>query len=197
MVKEEKLAKEREEGKPEKKKRRRKPNVGPSSSAGEAIEKMLQEKKISTKINYEVLKSLNSTPKTEEAKETAPKEDQTGNEPSTPTSPDIIKEPCAKRPKIMPNRRPRIKKDEVGIPIFEDKKEEPKPEEVKIKPLDDDHPVLAQEEVEEDYEDDSFVAEDSRVDESEVGMLQMLQQHRDDGDEADVVFGTGYDEEDY
>jgi len=29
-------------------------------SPGEAIEKMLQEKKISTKINYEVLKSLNT-----------------------------------------------------------------------------------------------------------------------------------------
>lgn len=30
------------------------------SSLGEAIEKMLQEKKISSKINYEVLKSLNN-----------------------------------------------------------------------------------------------------------------------------------------
>lgn len=31
---------------------------------GEAIEKMLQEKRISTKINYEVLKSLSITPTT-------------------------------------------------------------------------------------------------------------------------------------
>lgn len=80
-VKEEKLAKEKEEGKPEKKKRRRKPNIGPSSSASEAIEKMLQEKKISTKINYEVLKSLN-TPvkfeKPEEPKEIVPKEEIIG-----------------------------------------------------------------------------------------------------------------------
>lgn len=61
LVKEEKLAKEKEEGKPEKKKRRfqrKKANIGPSNSAGEAIEKMLQEKKISSKINYDVLKSL-------------------------------------------------------------------------------------------------------------------------------------------
>lgn len=59
-AKEERLAREKEEGKPEKKKRRvsRKKNIGPSSTAGEAIEKMLQEKKISTKINYEILKTL-------------------------------------------------------------------------------------------------------------------------------------------
>ncbi|PSN31283.1 hypothetical protein C0J52_22286 [Blattella germanica] len=61
--KEEKLAKEKEEGKPEKKKRKpnqRKPrSSNAANSAGEAIEKMLQEKKISSKINYDVLKSLN------------------------------------------------------------------------------------------------------------------------------------------
>ncbi|KAI8130650.1 hypothetical protein FF38_05020 [Lucilia cuprina] len=58
--KEERLAKEREEGKPEKKKRKpRKKVIGPSTTAGEAIEKMLQEKKISTKINYDILRSLN------------------------------------------------------------------------------------------------------------------------------------------
>ncbi|XP_037950894.1 transcription factor IIIB 90 kDa subunit isoform X1 [Teleopsis dalmanni] len=57
--KEERLAKEREEGKPEKKKRKpRKKCIGPSSSASEAIEKMLQEKKISNKINYDILRSL-------------------------------------------------------------------------------------------------------------------------------------------
>lgn len=56
---EERIAKEREEGKPEKKKRKaRKKVIGPSSSAGEAIEKMLQEKKISSKINYDILKTL-------------------------------------------------------------------------------------------------------------------------------------------
>lgn len=59
-AKEERLAREKEEGKPEKKKRRvsRKKNIGPSNTAGEAIEKMLQEKKISSKINYEILKTL-------------------------------------------------------------------------------------------------------------------------------------------
>lgn len=59
-AKEERLAREREEGKPEKKKRRvtRKKIIGPSNTAGEAIEKMLQEKKISSKINYDILKTL-------------------------------------------------------------------------------------------------------------------------------------------
>lgn len=56
------MAKEKEEGKPEKKKRKnvkKKSNTTPANSAGEAIEKMLQEKRISSKINYDVLKSLN------------------------------------------------------------------------------------------------------------------------------------------
>ncbi|XP_055584913.1 transcription factor IIIB 90 kDa subunit isoform X2 [Uranotaenia lowii] len=69
--KEERLAKEREEGKPEKKKRKifRKKAIGPSNSAGEAIEKMLQEKKISSKINYDILKALTDSaePKAPEA----------------------------------------------------------------------------------------------------------------------------------
>ncbi|XP_011301532.1 transcription factor IIIB 90 kDa subunit [Fopius arisanus] len=58
---EEKRLKEKEEGKPERKKRKAggKKKTGPANTAGEAIEKMLQEKRISTKINYEVLKSLN------------------------------------------------------------------------------------------------------------------------------------------
>lgn len=58
--KEERLAKEKEEGKPEKKRRRasKKRHIGPSNTAGEAIEKMLQEKKISNKINYDILKAL-------------------------------------------------------------------------------------------------------------------------------------------
>lgn len=68
-AKEERLAREREEGKPEKKKRRvtRKKVIGPSNTAGEAIEKMLQEKKISSKINYDILKTL-TEPQLDESK---------------------------------------------------------------------------------------------------------------------------------
>ena len=59
----ERLAKEKEEGKPEKKKRKttrrnKSSAAGVANTAGEAIEKMLQEKKLSSKINYDVLKNL-------------------------------------------------------------------------------------------------------------------------------------------
>ncbi|EEB17083.1 transcription factor IIIB 70 kDa subunit, putative [Pediculus humanus corporis] len=66
---EEKLAKEKECGKPEKKRKKysskKSKNAPAANSAGEAFEKMLQEKKMSTKINYDVLKSL-MLPKTSE-----------------------------------------------------------------------------------------------------------------------------------
>ncbi|XKL63690.1 hypothetical protein PGB90_006054 [Kerria lacca] len=57
---EEKLNKEREDGKPDKKKKRQKKNKGNgAATAGEAVEQVLREKKISNKLNYDVLKSLN------------------------------------------------------------------------------------------------------------------------------------------
>ncbi|XP_063296180.1 transcription factor IIIB 90 kDa subunit [Pelobates fuscus] len=71
-AKEERIAKEKELGiykeqKPKKPSKRRAPIQ--ASTAGEAIEKMLEQKKISSKINYDVLRDLNSkvssTPKQE------------------------------------------------------------------------------------------------------------------------------------
>ncbi|KAJ8410378.1 hypothetical protein AAFF_G00203590 [Aldrovandia affinis] len=61
--KEERIAKEKELGiykeqKPKKALRRREPIH--ASTAGEAIERMLEQKKISSKINYDVLRDLNS-----------------------------------------------------------------------------------------------------------------------------------------
>ncbi|KAL7638884.1 UNVERIFIED_CONTAM: hypothetical protein RMT77_010418 [Armadillidium vulgare] len=50
------------EGKPVKQKKvykKRQKNTGPANTAGEAIEKMLQDKKLSNKINYDVLRNLN------------------------------------------------------------------------------------------------------------------------------------------
>ncbi|XP_077122228.1 transcription factor IIIB 90 kDa subunit [Ranitomeya variabilis] len=75
--KEERIAKEKELGiykeqKPKKSIKRRAPIQ--ASTAGEAIEKMLEQKKISSKINYDVLRDLNSkggsTPKHEKTEET-------------------------------------------------------------------------------------------------------------------------------
>lgn len=84
-AKEERLAREREEGKPEKKKRRasRKKNIGPSNTAGEAIEKMLQEKKISTKINYEILKALTAPSAINDSKADDINEETIDSTPST------------------------------------------------------------------------------------------------------------------
>ncbi|KAJ7330777.1 transcription factor TFIIIB subunit brf1 [Desmophyllum pertusum] len=64
--KEEKEARDREEGNNQEPKKKRKPYkkkvpTGPASTAGEAIEKMLVEKKISSKINYEVLRDLETS----------------------------------------------------------------------------------------------------------------------------------------
>lgn len=76
-AREERLAKEKEEGKSDKKRRKvqRKKNLGPSHSAGEAIEKMLQEKKISNKINYDILKTL-TAPKSVETITTKEEQDE-------------------------------------------------------------------------------------------------------------------------
>lgn len=42
-----------------------------------------------------------------------------------------------------------------------------------------------------DEEEDSTVAEEN----TEMGVLQMLKRHREDGDEAEKYFETGYEEE--
>ncbi|EFA06650.2 Transcription factor IIIB 90 kDa subunit-like Protein [Tribolium castaneum] len=164
-IKAEKLQKEREEGKPEKKKRRnvrRKP-IGPTNSAGEAIEKILQEKKISSKINYDVLKSLNASLKSGE--------DET----------------AAKKPRLETTEKPqnikilgRNKKVDVGLPVVE----EPKPEKKDEAP--------EEEELDEDYEEEENPVEETV---KENGLLEMLRQHREDGEEEQEYFG--YEEEDY
>lgn len=113
---EERAAKEREEGKPEKKKRRsRKKPIGPSSTALDAIQKVLQEKKISSKINYDILKSL-----------TAPaieKEDETLTAEEIDVKPVIIDETLLPRPgtsrksffNLSNNRR--SKNQQIGFPM--------------------------------------------------------------------------------
>lgn len=98
-LREERLQKEREEGKPEKKRRKltKKKNIEPSSTAGEAIEKMLQEKKISTKINYDILKSLTDLKTDKSVPETLPENDiEPKREPE-------------ERPKEMPTSSRRMK----------------------------------------------------------------------------------------
>ncbi|KAK4885158.1 hypothetical protein RN001_001429 [Aquatica leii] len=187
--KEEKMAKEKEEGKPEKKKRRvvrKKQQVGPASSAGEAIEKMLQEKKVSSKINYEVLKSLTTKPEETGEKQTKISENIVKRRPSS-TSP--AETPKSKRLKPTVNVGGKLTKRKMdtsmGLPLVEETKEQEKNQE-EPKELDT---------LQEDYYEDD---EEDVVAETEVGVLQMLRQHQQNGaDEAEDIYGIEYDEEEY
>lgn len=135
---EERLAKEREEGKPEKKKRKpRKKVIGPSSTAGEAIEKMLQEKKISSKINYDILKTLTegmgSFSGESETAEDAPKPKTLEELEQTPViveeGPISSKSSRGKPNYDMPGPSRKRVKVEAGLPVSEPEEQlEAKPE---------------------------------------------------------------------
>ncbi|XP_052756540.1 transcription factor IIIB 90 kDa subunit [Galleria mellonella] len=112
-IKEELRAKEKEEGKDKKKKIRgayKKKTTCSAATAGEAIGKMLAEKKISSKINYDILKSLDqpgtplpaapATTTVETASETKP---QTSAETTVPQSPVPRKRKKKQPPSIVPN----------------------------------------------------------------------------------------------
>ena len=82
---------------PFQKKKPRKKGLGREAhSAGEAIEKMLQERKISSKINYDVLRDLKKTdfkpPAAVKIEAAKPKKENESSEP-TPTKPRRDKRP--------------------------------------------------------------------------------------------------------
>ncbi|XP_076235202.1 brf RNA polymerase III subunit [Calliopsis andreniformis] len=199
--KEERRQKEKEEGKPEKKRRRttkRNKNQAPANSAGEAIEKMLQEKKISSKINYEVLKSLNvtvNTPSKEQPKTEEPilpfkvEADSTASSIKTHTtvSPSKVQDKTA----APPMRKPRSVKPRVQVT----KKEEvQKPVEVESSPVESADPTTLRTEACDMDETDDYIDEDADADPTEMTVGQMLGRH---GSEDENDFGYGYDEEDY
>ncbi|XP_073689915.1 BRF1 general transcription factor IIIB subunit a [Garra rufa] len=100
--KEERIAKEKEEGtykerKPTKKARRREPIN--ASTADEAIEKMLEQKRISTKINYDVLKDLNKS------------------SPKSPTRQTEDASAGAKRTPVARQRKPQLTSPNIGKTI--------------------------------------------------------------------------------
>lgn len=106
-IKEELRAKEREENKDKKKKLRgsyKKRTPCNAATAGEAIEKMIAEKKISSKINYDILKSLDhpGTP--------VPPTPKGATVDSKPATPAVVPESPVQRKrkrKIQPNLSPR------------------------------------------------------------------------------------------
>ncbi|XP_037950896.1 transcription factor IIIB 90 kDa subunit isoform X2 [Teleopsis dalmanni] len=189
--KEERLAKEREEGKPEKKKRKpRKKCIGPSSSASEAIEKMLQEKKISNKINYDILRSLTEAGciLKNDANSAEP---STSNETQSADVKDIkfLDEPSTSQQKYNRGRpaytsiggpKAKMSKLEIGLPVVESA-----PTLAKHEPV-----VVENDDIEDDGE--LYGEHDNEVDtEREYSSLKdMLNQGEDDD-------YCGYEEDNY
>ncbi|XP_053984946.1 transcription factor IIIB 90 kDa subunit isoform X2 [Hylaeus volcanicus] len=195
--KEEKRQKEKEEGKPEKKRRRttkRNKNQVPANSAGEAIEKMLQEKKISSKINYEVLKSLNVTINTSN-KEQQKTEDfvqptkletdtltcnETSNVFDAPKLQDKPIVTAIRKSRLVKPHIQKVKKEEVHRAVeVKDNVAEVTTSKVDACDMD---------------ETDDYIDEDVEADPTEMTVGQMLGRH---ASENENDFGYGYDEEDY
>ncbi|KZC05338.1 PREDICTED: transcription factor IIIB 90 kDa subunit [Dufourea novaeangliae] len=204
--KEEKRQKEKEEGKPEKKRRRttkRNKSQAPANTAGEAIEKMLQEKKISSKINYEVLKSLSVSvnapskeqQKTEKHVQSKQDVDNIATSSKTPTvysplkSEDTSPTTSTRRSRSIKPQLQVMKKEEarISIEVKADSTVEPVVSRIDTCDMDetDDY-------IDEDAEPEVEV--DADVDPTEMTVGQMLGQH---GSEEENDFGYGYDEEDY
>lgn len=193
--KEEKQQKEKEEGKPEKKRRRttkRNKNQAPANTAGEAIEKMLQEKKISSKINYEVLKSLNVDLNTSKEKpveeavsplKTEPNDTATSSKTSHVTSGKTQGKPVTpvvKKPRLVKSQIPHVKKEEVQTSVQEED------------PLDAAQQKIDNGDIDDDY--NLYYDEDNEADPNEMTVGEMLGQH---GSEDENDFGYGYDEDNY
>ncbi|EDW15352.1 transcription factor IIIB 90 kDa subunit [Drosophila mojavensis] len=186
---EERMAKEREEGKPEKKKRKpRKKVIGPSSTAGEAIEKMLQEKKISSKINYDILKTLTEgmgcLTGDSEASAEEPKPKTVEELAQTPViveeGPISSKQSRGKPSYDMPGPSRKRVKLEAGLPVSQPEEQLEKKPEI----------ALEADELDEDAEVDEADAEPEA--EPEATLQDMLNQGA--GDEDDE-YGYGFDEE--
>ncbi|BFF92524.1 transcription factor IIIB 90 kDa subunit [Drosophila madeirensis] len=191
----ERLAKEREEGKPERKKRKpRKKIIGPSSTAGEAIEKMLQEKKISSKINYDILKTLTDSIAGLTGKSPAASVD---TKPTTleelQQQPVIVEEgpiaPKGSRSKPaydLPGPSRKRPKLEAGLPISQAPELEVEQPDTK--------PTLEQESMIDDDDAEVDEAEPEPEAEPEASLQDMLYKGADDDDDE---FGYGFEEEDY
>ncbi|XP_076296252.1 brf RNA polymerase III subunit [Lasioglossum baleicum] len=191
--KEERRQKEKEEGKPEKKRRRttkRNKSQAPANTAGEAIEKMLQEKKISSKINYEVLKSLNVTVNTpgkelQKTGELHAKQEMDNASSSSKTPSKSEDKPVTPRKRSRSIKPPEVltKKENAYAPVEVETKVVTEAAPSKLEACDMD-------------ETDDYMDEDAEVDvdATEMTVGQMLEQH---GSEEENDYGYGYDEEDY
>ncbi|XP_066997224.2 transcription factor IIIB 90 kDa subunit [Anabrus simplex] len=198
--KKERLAKEKEEGKQEKKKRRapkKSKESGIASTPGEAIERMLVEKNISSKINYDVLKTLNMEAANAQGKE-KPQKDEAEAKAVTPSkarapsslsldkvnnsTPSLL---SFKSSRITPNLSSSKKTQQITsvklsepTPISEEQVTVPDKPDVDNLPDDDDY-----------FEDDNPSERDVQGD-SEMSLAEMLNHHRED----DEYYGDEYDD---
>lgn len=196
--KEEKRQKEKEEGKPEKKRRRttkRNKTQTPANSAGEAIEKMLQEKKISSKINYEVLKSLNvnltASNKEQQKVEELPIQPVKAHVDNAASSSKISNVSNTSKSQDKPPTTTVRKSHSVKVkPNIKETKEEnvEKPVEVETDAVEPRVNACDMDET------DDYIDEEVDADPTEMTVGQMLGRNASE-DEND--FGYGYDEDDY
>ncbi|KAK1120840.1 hypothetical protein K0M31_011041 [Melipona bicolor] len=154
---------------------------------------MLQEKKISSKINYEVLKSLNvnlnnstkeqqkieepiQSPKKEINSPSSSKISSVSNSLETQDKPNTS---VVKKPRVTKPQTPR--KDEVQMPV-----------EIETNTTES---ILPRVDTSLDMDEtDDYVDEDVEADPTEMTVGEMLGHH---GSEDENDFGYGYDEEDY
>ncbi|KAG7155435.1 transcription factor IIIB 90 kDa subunit-like [Homarus americanus] len=183
--KEQKEAEEREkEGKPPKKKKNytKKPKSNtPANTAGEAIEKMLMDKKISNKINYDVLRSLNGDGEEEEVdiKEEKP------NSKILKASPVETPKGISSVLESLTGKRPRNPSREEQDKTPKKTMRDGNSDSIKVKQDEDDE----EEEEEEEHEEDDPEEED----ESSLSTLQLLQRRRGEFNENDEYYDDYYD----
>ncbi|KAL7301256.1 hypothetical protein TKK_0005996 [Trichogramma kaykai] len=191
--KEEQRQRDIEEGKPEKKRRRttkKKKNQTTANSAGEAMEKMLFEKKISTKINYEVLKNLNTEVNAfidknhtaEDVEFVAPEANMSPKK----GTPKIIDNQIVSSIKIPSRKRKASSSSDECTPVtFCNGMPSPGTPEKEIVEEDEDG----------DYLDDEAEEEADGEDGEEIGIGQLLRQNEEGEDDNDYDDGSDYGEE--
>ncbi|XP_029830037.2 transcription factor IIIB 90 kDa subunit isoform X1 [Ixodes scapularis] len=176
---------------PKKRKRRKRTNVQ-ANTAGEAIEKMLQEKKISNKINYDVLKSLNST---DVGFPLEPQPPQGSSEVDLVETASVVSETTKKKRKEKPPPKltslmSTMKSIAMSQPKevrldSDDEQDEPAAKVVKEVPSKD---LAAMQELEDEMleHEDEDLDEDYEEKEQHLSVAQLLGQHR--GEEQDEYY---------
>lgn len=216
--KEARKAQEAEENanKPETKKRKRRKKAAiQANTAGEAIEKMLQEKRISNKINYDVLKSLNSVELGFPASEVPPQPpggaataQAPGNDLDACEVQSVVSEPSKKKKKEVPvpeqafnslmstvksiamsqQKAVALSDDEQDLEGPALKKPKASSDAAAMKELEEELEYQEEDEEEEDFE------EEEEEKEVHLSAAQLLTQHRGEEQDDDYLYHEDIDD---